>query len=833
MEDIFSFAMDLSLRILSQQRKIHSAFNFSNRVLDISHSAGRGNSITLSKWQHDDIIEGQPVPAIATWNSFQDEEFGSCVALDTQNDLVFASLRDRRRIATFPVSSEDLVKNTAIFPLDFASPLFALRTLTLSSSSADRNNDVIFAISSTGEIEAFCSEAGEGKAEKNIRWKKVKALPLESVLFVSYFESDHLLIIGMREDNIFLLALKFSIESNFEVMKFEEMPEIQLPRPPSSAVSSKTIGDSFVLGFLMKESYSFILYSGGFVHILSPNSTSLETKCGTLRLWYPRKKGLSEKEPVVIAKPSHAFRLSPGTVEDNSVAIAGIWKGRKEDAGDVADLGGSYVAIGYGQYVSIWDGIYKVDHGIQQISGHVTAICPRSGKALVASEEGFIELTADNSSPVSLGLAVRRKGSCDAVVSKMQQPSDEVPIHSQPVIVRAAKVAAEAGSPERVFNRLLKSLDGEEMEIVRALVNRETCSSAEAVAKLTQHYTMEYKKVRRGNRGKSTDLGLSNLPSERLAAVSVARCLYEIHFGHGRYVVPLIDMIGTGVVSNEAVLAVVELSDSWQMGPAAEPLVLRSIVDPLITSPTFLNSLEAIVSRVADLPEGDIVRIVQFAVRMIQSSSPSSDEEGSMTDAPDSTASFLRSRQHLQATHLLFSCVNASVDKSRVVQALRQVPLADIIRILGRFDHILSDISSSSLQRRKKPRQVPSDVKRGFFGPSGGSFDITLYRGVGNWLDQEGNANLIMEAGDMGVSGVIQWTCHVIDAHLATLIMDASGRELASGLLKTVRHRKRELEVLRSLEGLTSHLVGKHPLPTQDPLYSNTTIEVPMYAALK
>lgn len=825
--------MEMSLQRLPTERRIFTASCQSGRVLDISHSPGHGKIISVSKWEHGETVE-EEFGSIATWDKFRNEEFGSCAALDVRNETVFASLSDRRRLAMFPVTSGEKLESTAVFPLNFANPLFALQALP--SHSSNEVGDVIFAISSTGELEAFCT-AILGRAKRRCMRKTFKPLLLDSVLFVSCFKDDHLIVVGMRDGEIVVLPSKFSMKSSFTELDLDMLPAIQLPQPPSSVVSSKTVGDSFVLGFLMTESYCFILYSGGFVHIFTSNSLRLEKRRGTLVSWYDGKNGQSDDKHVSIAEPSHAFRLSPGTAKDNSVVIADIWKDVKDDAGDVADLGGGYVAIGYGQYVSIWDGIYKVGHAIQQITGRVTAICSQaeSAKAVIATEEGFMQLHIEDPSPVSLGLAVRRKGSCDAIVTRMLQSADQVPVHSQPVTVGVTKVAAEAGSTERVFGRLLKSLDDEEMKIVRALVNREVCHSPEAVAKLTQRYTTEYKKVRRGNRGKSTDLGLSNLPSERLAAVSVARCLYEIHFGHARYVVPLIDMIGTGVVSCEAVLPVVEMSDSWQMGSEGETLVLRSIVDPLITSPTFLNALEAIVRRVADLPEADIVRIVQFAVRMIQASSPSSDDEEAMTDGSESTASLLRSRHFAQASNLLFSCVNASVDKRRVVEALRQVPLADVVRILGRFDHMLSAASFlSDLHGLKKLPEVPLSVKRGFFGTAASNFDVTLYRGVGNWLDHENMGTMGAESDFLDSGGFIQWSCHLIDAHLATLVMDKSGRELTTRLLQTVRRRKREFEVLKSLQGLTSHLLGNHPIPSsRDPLYSNTTIEVPAYAALK
>lgn len=822
--------MELMLRRIPGHRKIHSASFDSELLIDISRSEERGNLLSLSSWQKAEWDEDVVHLPVAKWERVGGEELGSCSALDVRKKIVYASLKDRRRLALMPFTSPQSGLEANVIQLNFGSPLFGLVALQCLDSPTE--GSVIVAVSATGELEAFCVTA----TVATVRRKPLKSLSLASVLFVSAFENEHLLVFGMREESIVMHAVQFTDSSDFGSLHVEGLPTLVLPRPPASVISSRTLGDSFILGVLITERFAFILYSGGFVHVLAPDSQVVACQKGALAAWYEKRRSDgSESAPEAVSKLTHAFRLSPGSAEDNSMTIADIWKGVKHDAGGVADVGGGYVAVGYGQYVSIWDGIYMVGHGVVQIAGRVTGICGDGfARALIASEKGFDCMLIGNRAPLSLGLAVKRKGSCDAIVTSLQQDSHSAPIHSQPVTVGAIRTAAEAGaSPDEVFRPVMKNLDSEEMKIVRALVDRNATGTPEAVAQLTQKYTTEFKKVRRGNRGKAVDLGLSALPSERLAAVSVARCLYELHFGHAKYVVPLIDMLGTGVVSSEAVLPVIEMSDSWQMGPESQPLRLRSIVDPLITSPTFLSALEAMVLRVADLPERDIVRIAQFSVRLVQASSVSGDESDDVGDS-ESKASLLRLRHMSHATRLLLMCTNASVNRTRIVDALRQVPLADVTALLGHFGQMLDGpIPPFSLSMTSKLPPVPPSVRRGYFGPASADLDVELYRGVGNWLDNEDSGT--GRASDASqLRGCIEWSCHIIDAHLATLIMDKQGRALTVQLLKTVRQRRREFDVLKSLEGLTFHLSGQLPLPNQhDPLYSSTVIEVPAYAALE
>lgn len=831
--------MDLVLQQVSKRRRIHSALSTAEFVLDVSESDKEQNVICLSKWEKEGEGDFRLDGPVCQWEKVQGEFFGTCAVVDSRRGLVYASLKDRRRFVTLqvPEKSKHSLVDEGVKELELESPLFSLAVLP--GASVLEHGDLVVAVSTTGELAMICATGPVSEVEKRI----LDPLPVDSILAVTCFQGDYLVVVGLRNREVVLFPIHFKAGESFSTISVEQLDAMQLPKPPKSVVRSKATCKSFILDFVFDEKYIAVLYAGGLVHILRPqHSLNRSFDNGTRKLgcWYEDSVRGASKDTIIISKPDHIFQLSPGLADDNALSMSKTRKGLQEDAGAITVLDENYFAIGYGQYVSIWDSAYNVGHGLVQIDGRVAVVCPGRCrvKPLIGTDAGLEELSVgdtDGSTPFSLGLAINRKGACDTIVTDLQRASEAVPMRAQPVTVAATRIAAEAeGDANRVFRLRLESLDEEEVVLVRKLLNRSETSLPEAVAKLTKDYTTEFKKVRRGNRGKYSDMGLAKLPSERLAAVSVARCLYEIQDGNPKFLVPLIDMIGTGVVSSEAVLAVMGTSDSWSMGPDSEPLALLSIVDPLMTSGIFMNALEAVVARVADLPEPDIVRVVQFVVRLTHEEF--SNDVEMRKDPAVSQAGTGKSNRLAQATNLLLKSVSSAVDRTRVIESLRQIPIADVIAMLNRFDDILNAAAATSeVKKRAKIPQAPFSMRDGFFFKDSAFFDeeeVAKYRGVGDWLDNDEDRNVLRRKSI--VSGCIEWTSHLIDAHLANLIMDETGQEVAARLLKTVRVRRGEFEVIKSLHGLTSHLIDGKPVPSRnDPLYTSTVLEVPSYASLQ
>lgn len=826
--------MDLSFRNLFTGQPIHSVSTFSQFTLSITCQSASSTSISVSKWHspqsHQSTLEGP----LARWSSYAAHNFTSCAVFDTTTQHVYASLQERNGFITFPLTaaSDNTSWNNEPHHFLFKDKLFAFACLP--SSRGDGDGDSVFAVSKTGQISFLrVSEASICKQ------RLLNPLPLDDILAVSTFEHDCLLVVGTRGSQAFVCPIVLENEGPFESVIMTQLVPIRVPEPPTSAISAKSARGNILLGFYFDHNCAAFLYADGTVHILRSQSSAMKVGKKCFGEWkYAHDNDVKAADQLVAAELVHVFRLC-ATLESNKPSLLASNEKKSDGySGGIVPLGRDYVAIGYGQYVSIWDLTYFVGHGLIKMSSWVNDICrgPSDATVLIGSESGMHEVSvggADVLIPLTLGLAMTRNGTCEAIIVRKQSTKDAVPLRSQPVTVTVTKTAAEAGRPvEHLFRGVMNALDTEELRMVRALLSRELTGSAEAVARLTEEYTTHKKQVRRGNRGERTDMGLAKLPSERLAAASVARCLYEIHHGNAKYLVPLIDMLGTGVVSNEAVLTVIGLSDSWNMGPEKEQLNFLSIVDSLLSSEVYCNALEAVVTRVSDLSEPDIVRVVQYINRVMRAEFDETiyaEDEATENPNKDKMVTLFS-----RGTHLLVKCVTARGERKRLVESLRQIPVADVVSILNRLEQILVCLNTEELKSKTRTTHARRSVREGFF--SGNSFneeDAKTYRGVGDWLDKD-DARYKAENKGAEIHGCITWICHLIDAHLTNIIMDASARKLIKRLLRVVKVRQREYMMMKSLQGLSSHLTGQRPVPRlEDPFCSGKMIEVPTFASLE
>lgn len=826
--------MDLSVLNLSTARPIHSISASSEFTLSVTHLSTSTASISVSKWHSTQSNESTLEGPLAQWSLSAAHNFASCAVFDTNTHHVYSSSQDKHSFTAFPLTaaSDNVSSKNEPYRFLFKDELFAFTRLP--SSRGDDDGDSIFAVSKTGQV-AFLRVSKATVCKQRL----LGSLPLDNVLAVSTFEDNCVLIVGERGSQAIVCPLVLEKDGPFETASIMQVTPIRIPEPPASAVSAKSAKGSILLGFVFGRSRAALLYADGTVHILRSQSSATKIGKRCFGEWkYANGRDVKAADQLVVAEMVHAFRLYAAIESDDSSSL--VLKGERSSghSGGIVPLGRDYVAIGYGQYVSIWDLTYCVGHGLIKTSSWVNDMCrgPSDTTVLIGSERGMHEVSvggADVLIPLTLGLAMTRNGTCEGITVRSQSIKDAVPLRSQPVTVGVTKTAAEAGRRvEHIFRGVMDALDMEELKMVRALLSRESTGSAEAVARLTEEYTTHRKRVRRGNHGIRTDLGLAKLPSERLAAASVARCLQEIHQGNLKYLVPLIDMLGTGVVSNEAVLTVIGLSDSWDMGPEKERLNFLSILDPLLTSEVYCNALEAVVTRVSDLSEPDIVRVVQYVIRMTQAvidEDVNVRDEAAEKQNKDKEATLLS-----RGTHLLIKCVTAHGERKRLVESLRQIPVADVVSILSRLEEILACLNQEELRRKTRTARAGLAIREGFF--SGKSFseeDVKTYRGVGDWLDKD-DARYKAENEGAEVQGCITWICHLIDAHLTNIIMDGSARKLAKRLRRVVTTRQREYVMMKSLQGLSSHLAGGRSVPSlEDPLCSNRVIQVPTYASLE
>lgn len=755
-----------------------------------------------------------------------EHSLGSFAIPDSQKRHVYASLGDEKRVAKFALSEKQKLSLAIwVSNLDFQGRLLSLTSFP--RDTLQHGRQLIVAISTIGEILFLCEDVSGTTVQKKI----FQLQALDRVLSVSESQEGFLLVLGISKSKLCLAGVKVERSATLADLNAQVLPTVALPSPPPPVSVLLEKSENVVLGFVIEPFCGFILFGGGFVHVITPHRNSHPQDGATLDAWFGCKMPSSEEFSREIKAPKYAFRLSEYALNDQSAALK--VKSECSDGssfGSIARLCNGYVAIGYGHYISIWDGLHGVGHGMVHTNGNIRALQEGVSitRVIAATEDSLQEVIADSSrsNPPSLGLAMKRRGACDAIIAGLEAV-ETAPIRFQPVTVGPLKAAADAGgNSESIFQRVLEAENGVEVKLVRKLLSRKATQTAEAVIALIREYTISpNRKVRRGNHGEASNLGLAKLPSERVAAVTVARCLFEIYYGDLKYLVPLIDMVGTGVVSAEAVLSVLDVSDTWAINESEGGLSLTSIIEPLTSSDKCVHAIEAIVRRVTDLPEEDMVRLIQFATRL--SCGYQTNGTGKVEDAEaGNIQKLMRNPGHT----MLRRCLQTRPDRMRVIESIKRVPFTDVIAILeqieGAFRSSWGAVDTGSLT------EVPPEVRLGYFCEA--EYDeeqATAYRGLRNWIDKESGEkeNVQKEY----ARNCIEWACHFVDAHLSSLILDSSGRELAQRWLPTARQRRSELETLKGIQGLVFHITEGKGLPEEnDPMHEVRLLEVPGFAAM-
>jgi hypothetical protein len=227
---------------------------------------------------------------------------------------------------------------------------------------------------------------------------------------------------------------------------------------------------------------------------------------------------------------------------------------------------------------------------------------------------------------VTLALALRRQAVCREVVADVicADGANREPLRVQPVAappLRAAADAGGAGEPQ-VLPAHIKADEREDEVRLRKVLDMDADAQKVRDAfglyvrgNLTSRIEQE-KALAKGKAavvaagisvaagiGVAASTKLERLPSERLAATVVARCLREIEAGREEFLVPLVDMVCSGVVCSDVVLAVM----SGLAVPGADGASV-SMTHALTRSIDTSYGLEAVLMRVSDLSDADVVR---------------------------------------------------------------------------------------------------------------------------------------------------------------------------------------------------------------------------------
>eukprot|EP00178_Gracilaria_changii_P011699 TRINITY_DN32_c0_g1_i1.p1 TRINITY_DN32_c0_g1~~TRINITY_DN32_c0_g1_i1.p1 ORF type:complete len:813 (+),score=86.60 TRINITY_DN32_c0_g1_i1:2191-4629(+) len=740
-----------------------------------------------------------------------------------QGRYVYLSLPDRDNdiyVLNSSASSATCSLQTRL-ETGFESPVFGIWPVCKRHTTQSEVKGFTFVISHQGEV-ALIDDTDHQPLLCRVKDFQPS---FKKVLSASQTDSDCITVIGRTAENVHLCIIRLHDLEMLTSVKISCSLPVFIADPLRQASDTYEEMQYRIIHFALTSKCLCVLYEGGklcFFQLQAKQEVPTVARKGLDFLSSPLEE--YKTPPSLTASMYHALVLRPSLP---GVKISDV---EHERGGFVQDFGQDFFVVGYGHHISVWDRKYLCGHGYVSVDNIIRQVCPSrsSEKSVFVSGYGLHELQivgGSRSGAVSLAMAVKRKGICDDLIESVIHGSTSAPIRSHPLSTAPIKAVADANcESSKLFEAHIMGEDEKEDNVIRALLTKSKTPTAESMLSLIQEWTGR-------NNGALSDpltMGLWRKPSERLAAVTTARCLYELVSGDLKFLVPLMDMLGTGCVSNEAVLAVADISDSWDMGIGRKPFRLSSIIDPLMLRSQYSYALEAAVSGVADLPEQDVVKVLRYATRLADLSK---DEEQntdmlSTTKPHNDLVRIKRERAH----RLFEGCLISRTDTGPCVEAIQKVPFSDALILLAHFKAFLTKPFAPILRAQEILPVAQKNLRTGVVDVAFDCDAASSYRGMRNWIDT--SVSLRKRRTAM-MKGCISWACNTVDAHLSTLVLDESGRELAEQLLQAVKDARKESEALRALRGLAGHLENGKGVPSgPDGLYNRRVVLVPRHVAL-
>lgn len=769
--------MDISTKLLFKKSGILRAFHSERATLTL-HSDNDVNC--LSAFQPptepsspDDLPEIYP-----TNRALDGHLLSTNLHLNLKGNILFASLRDDRRLAVTTVAGLSVcpVETVRYLDLQFNNPLFSLENL------GTRGINTIVAVSSQGELALV-------QCDKDLvlQTRPCEKLDLQRVLATSVFGNQHLIVFGIQSDHFVFIALRIAAATDISKVHVTSFNPVLLPIPDSvrSSLFSKS-SKQVSLSACFYTNCIYTIWSNGTVNVLAPDEPSFGRSAvkerDTIDLWCTLLSNKTRKPnpPVCI----QSFNIAPDAPGHHLPVFA-------------VRAGTNFVAICRGTIVSIWDVIYHLPHGYIQLDQPVRDIYMDSHRILLSSDDTILDLLipeAMSSRPPTLATAIRRKASCDSVINGLRAVTDNEPLRAHALTTTPISTAAHAGGQSpHLFSRALDAERDRELRDVKAVLSRPDTPTAASLQKLGSDYFQSVK-------DDSSSLEVPRLPSDRLAAAFVARCLYEIaSVKDYNYVFPLIDMIGTGVVSAEGVLVALEMSNSWATNgeEALGPISSVSSLFPQIAK--FTNVFEALVARVVDLPELDLINVLHMTAWFRKDIR----RQIGATDVSKTETRALK-LDYARVEQLLRTCLRVRTGQNAIVQALSKIPFSDALLVLNELNEFMRHRATEIDEDVRNELNARAGVaeQRAKTGENMTPEDAVNYRGYKRWVD----TGLGIEkevCGNGAFKGCVEWIGYILDAHLPSIILDPEGAVLASQLLETVQKEREQRECLQGLKGMT------------------------------
>lgn len=751
---------------------------------------------------------GGPLKLLREWQVAGASDIGDIVAVDQKTQTVFAAHKNSSNVSIL-FSDKGVHSVRKLTPIPFKSKIKDI--VRVDASETNQSTDAMVVLSETSEIAVLRFDSS------TVRCKHLMLSFSSPLAFVSKRPRSTLVLACTSSARIELRVVLLECSSSSEY-KVHEHPVIRLPVLQLSKQNEREVTrPPGVLGCTIQPQSIFVLYETGELHAIRCTKYSALKHSGTLNGWWDDHVRMPhEQKPVVIDSPTAIFNLLSGPVTHQRNVDHG-------SNGGICALGDSYVVVAYARYSSIWDAAYHTDHGFVELDNVVQSVCASTemGVVYLESDSTIHSLEFDliaNGGSLSLANAVKRKGSCARIVTGNSGPVKDTLLSAQPVSVSSMKTAANAGKNfSQLYEKHLLSAKEIDQQHMNRVLNRRITSDASVLQKLNESFVRNSDSRIQGDSSNPSDLGLTMLPSEQVAAVTVARCLVEITEGKVEFVAPLIDIVSTGSVSFETVMQV--------LAPVFSEFGVK--VPSLTSMAAYLSrfetmyALEAVVSGVTDLPESELVRAAQFANRMYEvhrSKRSTLRKQGKKVNKRDMEKVKELGRK---SRRVLLKCIVARADRAKLMESFRKIRQEDVKSLLTYFSEVIYSYQT------RKDNPFPSRKPNAKSGTKPRTKAASIaYRGIGNWLDW---SQLVGEGEHVEVlelKGCMEWTCMLLDAHFSSLLFDDKCRSLIQKLLVCVTEQRRVSESMAPLLGGLEHIQAKLPVPSFKPLYEVFKVEL-------
>lgn len=416
---------------------------------------------------------------------------------------------------------------------------------------------------------------------------------------------------------------------------------------------------------------------------------------------------------------------------------------------------------------------------------------------------------------ISLGEALKQKVSSQKY-SASNPPKRQL-LKSQVVATNLVKTVASAGTPARIsVLKKFKTEESREETHLRQVWSEEQVMGPVAFARIINGYMRCGKKAKDLIRA-SENPGLARLPSASFAAATVARCLIEIARGRVGCVIPFIDILGVVSLPNRAIHGYLRKFAGKFEVTQSEVVSIIGILNQKET----LQGMQAALVSIPDLPEFEIVRAAQCAVRIRRSCVALREKLGgsrfSRTPPDELTGYELKSwteNEHVitKVHRLLLKCVVTPVDQTGLMKGFKSVTIDDVKHLLDYFAIILSAHST------RNPLGFENEIRSLLPGAK-----HTHYRGTENWMDRGFNSR---STENQELQGCMQWTCSLLDVHMSSLLVDTESCQLLSIFLKHVLKQRESSESVTSVLGALEHLGAGISVPKEELEYERYEVDL-------